>query len=108
MFEARLMIEPALAACVAECASGYRVSSGDIECLRYRMFEAIQQAFRQGMAVTSGLAPSKALEFHKEIYAAIHLRDGEGARRKMTEHLKNVTTILKQACLGGQLSERAK
>lgn len=133
MFEARLMIEPEFAARAAVCAS-----SEDLAAMRrtfaametdpvnadtafhqaicmstrnrvcYRMFAAIHQAFRQGMAVTSRLASSRALDFHKEIYSAIHLRDPEGARSKMAEHLRHATTLLMQACLDGQLTEGRK
>jgi GntR family transcriptional repressor for pyruvate dehydrogenase complex len=133
LFEARLMIEPELAARAAESAS-----SEDLADMRrtfpametdpidadiafheaickatrnrvcYRMFGAIHQAFRQGMVVTSRLAPDKALEFHKEIYSAIHMRKPEEARTKMAEHLKNATGLLMQACLEGQLSEGVK
>lgn len=133
MFEARLMIEPELAARAAESASSEDLSAmrrtfpametdpvnADIQfheavCkatrnrVCYRMFGAIHQAFRQGMAVTSRLPHSRALEFHKEIYSAIHLRDPEGARSKMAEHLKHATTLLMQACLDGQLLEDRK
>lgn len=133
VFEARLMIEPELAARAAECAS-----SEDLESMRhtlvlmesdpvnadiafheavckatrnrvcYRMFGAIHRAFREGMMVTSHLAPEKALEFHKLIYSAIHLRNPEDARKSMTEHLTHAKRVLMQACLDGQLSERTK
>jgi DNA-binding FadR family transcriptional regulator len=60
------------------------------------------------MVVTSRLAPSRALNFHKEIYSAIHLRKPEEARTKMAEHLKDATTLLMQACLDGHLVEDKK
>ena len=133
LFEARLMIEPELAARAAECAS-----SEDLEAMRrtlpametdpvnadiafheavckatrnrvcYRMFGAIHRAFREGMVVTSDLAPDKAIEFHKLIYSAIHLRNPEEARKTMTEHLTHARRVLMQACLDGQLSEGTK
>ncbi|HLJ14225.1 MAG TPA: FadR/GntR family transcriptional regulator [Bryobacteraceae bacterium] len=133
LFEARLMIEPELAARAAECASSEDLAdmrrtfpametdpvNADIAfheavCkatrnrVCYRMFGAIHQAFRRGMVVTSRLAPSRALDFHKEIYSAIHLRNPEEARSKMAEHLKHATTLLMHACLDGQLSEGPK
>jgi GntR family transcriptional regulator, transcriptional repressor for pyruvate dehydrogenase complex len=128
LFEARLMIEPELAARAAESAS-----SEDLEAMRrtfsametdpvnadiafheavckatrnricYRMFAAVHEAFRQGMVVTSRLAPEKALGFHQAIYSAIHLRNPEDARNRMTEHLTHANTVLMQACLDGQL-----
>ena len=133
LFEARLMIEPEVAARAAESASSEDLAemrrtfaameadpvNADIAfheavCkatrnrVCYRMFGAIHQAFRQGMVVTSRLAPSKALDFHKEIYTAIHLRKPEEARNKMAEHLRNATAVLMQACLEGHLSEGDK
>ncbi len=74
----------------------------------YRMFAAIHAAFRQGLVVTSRLAPDKALGFHQAIYSAIHLRNPEDARKKMAEHLNHARTVLMQACLDGQLSENTK
>jgi GntR family transcriptional regulator, transcriptional repressor for pyruvate dehydrogenase complex len=133
LFEARLMIEPELAARAAES-----VSSEDLEAMRrtfsamatdpvgadiafheavcratrnricYRMFGAIQEAFRQGMVVTSRLAPDRALAFHQAIYSALHLRNPEEARRKMSEHLTDARAILMQAFLDGHLSERTE
>ena len=130
LFEARLMIEPELAARAAESAS-----SEDLEAMRrtfsrmttdpvgadisfhgavcratrnricHRMFGAIHAAFREGLVVTSRLAPEKALDFHQAIYSAIHVRNPEGARQKMMEHLSHARTVLMQACLDGQLSE---
>jgi GntR family transcriptional repressor for pyruvate dehydrogenase complex len=130
VFEARLMLEPELAARAAECAS-----SEDLEAMRrtfpamdtdpvnadiafheavckatrnrvcWRMFSAIHRAFREGMVVTSRVAPHAALEFHKAIYSAIHLRNPEEARGKMAGHLNHARTVLMQACLDGQLSE---
>jgi GntR family transcriptional repressor for pyruvate dehydrogenase complex len=133
MFEARLMIEPELAARAAACASSEDLAAmrrtftlmesdpvnADIAfhqaiCMAtrnrvcYRMFGAIHEAFRQGMTLTSRLAPSQALEFHKQIYSAIHLRDPERARGRMAEHLQHATTVLMQACLDGHLSEDRK
>jgi len=70
------------------------------------MFGAIHQAFRQGMEVTSRLAPEKALAFYQEIYSAIHMRNPEEARKKMAEHLTHARSLLMQACLEGILSER--
>lgn len=130
VFEARSMIEPELAARAAECAS-----SEDLEAMRstfpamesdpvnadiafheavckatrnrvcWRMFGAIHRAFREGMVVTSRIAPHKALDYHKAIYSAIHLRKAAEARGKMAEHLNHAKTVLMQACLDGQLSE---
>ena len=129
LFDARLMIEPQLAARAAECAS-----SRDLEKMRatlsgmltdtvnadiafheavceatgnricHRMFGAIHRAFQQGMEQTARLAPpERALDFHRAIYSAIHLRQPEEARRKMTEHLLDAKGILLQACLDGDL-----
>jgi GntR family transcriptional repressor for pyruvate dehydrogenase complex len=133
VFEARLMLEPELAARAAECAS-----SEDLEAMRrtfplmatdpvnadiafheavckatrnrvcYRMFGAIHRAFWEGMVLTSRLAPNQATEFHKAIYSAIHLRNPEDARKRMTDHLTHAKTLLLQACLDGQLSERTE
>lgn len=129
LFDARLMIEPELAARAAECAS-----SDDLAAMRrtfalmetataradtefhqavcratrnricYRMFGAIHRAFEQGMQVTSRLAPlGRALEFHRAVYSAIHLRQPEQARLKMAEHLNDAKGLLLQACLNGEL-----
>ena len=72
------------------------------------MFGAIDEAFRQGMAVTSHFAPGKALGFHQAIYSAIHLRKPEEARKRMAEHLTHAQTVLMQTCPQGQVSERAE
>ncbi|MEO7142100.1 MAG: FadR/GntR family transcriptional regulator [Bryobacteraceae bacterium] len=127
LFEARLMIEPELAARAAECAS-----SEDLAAMRetfsamaadtvkadlafheavckatrnricHRMFGAIHQAFKQGMVLTSRFAPPKrALEFHRAIYSAIHLRKPGEARQKMAEHLNDAKALLLQVCLEG-------
>ena len=134
LFDVRLMIEPELAAKAAE-----RASSEDLDAIRstfpamlnntpradaafheavckatgnrvcQRMFEAIQDAFRHGMQVTSQLAPpERALEFHKQVYSAIHLRQPEQARRKMMEHLSDAQAILLTACLDGKLPMNTK
>jgi GntR family transcriptional repressor for pyruvate dehydrogenase complex len=130
VFEARLMLEPEMAARAAECAS-----SEDLGAMRrtfsamesdpanadiafheaickatrnricYRMFGAIHQAFQQGMVVTSTLAPDRALGFHQAIYTAIHLRNAGEARQRMAEHLTHAKTVLMQAYLDGQLPE---
>jgi GntR family transcriptional regulator, transcriptional repressor for pyruvate dehydrogenase complex len=125
MFEARLMIEPELAARAAECASSEDLAAmratfaametdtakadlafHDAVCkatrnrICERMFGAIHHAFSQGMQLTSHLAPpQRALEFHRAVYTAIHLRDAEQARRKMAEHLNDAKMLLLQACL---------
>lgn len=131
LFEARLMIEPELAARAAESASSedLAVMRGTFPLMEtdpanadiafheavckatrnrvcYRMFGAVQRAFREGMVVTSRLTPSKATEFHKAVYSAIHLRNPEDARKMMTEHLTHAKGLLMQACLDGQLTER--
>jgi GntR family transcriptional repressor for pyruvate dehydrogenase complex len=130
LFEARLMIEPELAARAAECAS-----TEDLAAMRrtlpamktdpvdadiafheavckatrnricHRMFGAIHQAFRQGMVVTSRVAPDRALSFHQAIYSAIHLRNPEEARKQMAAHLTEARTLLLEACLDGRLAE---
>lgn len=131
LFEARLMIEPELAARAAECASGDDLAAmrrtfplmasdtanadiafHDAVCkatrnrICHRMFTAIHQGFKQGMEITSRLAnPERALEFHREIYSAIHLRQPEEARRKMTEHLIDAKSVLMRACLENSLPE---
>lgn len=130
VFEARRMIEPELAARAAECAS-----SEDLEAMRktlpameadpvsadiafheaickatrnrvcWRMFGAINRAFREGMVLTSQIAPNQALEYHRAIYSAIHMRKPEAAREKMSEHLNHAQSVLMQACLDGRLLE---
>jgi len=122
LFEARLMLEPELAARAAQSASGE-----DLEAMRQtfaafkenpvdadinfhmaicratrnriclRMFEAIHRAFAQGMVLTTGLAPERALEFHRSIYTAIHLRNPDESRKLMTEHLIHAKEVLLQA-----------
>jgi GntR family transcriptional repressor for pyruvate dehydrogenase complex len=124
LFEARLMIEPELAARAAHSASGE-----DLEAMRktftafkedpiqadvdfhlaicratrnricMRMFEAIHGAFEEGMRFTSRLAPGKALDFHRSIYSAIHLREADEARKRMTEHLQHAKAVLMAAHL---------
>lgn len=124
LFEARLMLEPELAARAAHSAS-----ADDLEAMRrtfaafkdnpvdadinfhtavcratrnricIRMFEAIHQAFAQGMLLTSRLAPQRALDFHRSIYTAIHLRHAEDARKMMAEHLMHAKGLLLQASL---------
>jgi GntR family transcriptional regulator, transcriptional repressor for pyruvate dehydrogenase complex len=124
LFEARLMLEPELAARAAQSASGE-----DLEAMRrtfaafkenpveadigfhmaicratrnricMRMFEAIHKAFAQGMVLTTRLAPERALEFHRSIYSAIHLRNPDEARKLMTEHLIHAKGVLLQAYL---------
>jgi DNA-binding FadR family transcriptional regulator len=70
------------------------------------MFGAIHHAFRQGMQLTSRLAPpERALGFHRAIYSAIHLRQPEETRRKMAEHLIDAKNLLLQVCLENALSE---
>ena len=133
LFDARLMIEPELAARAAECASSEDLDrmcrslsamttdtvNADIafheaicEATRnricHRMFGAIHRAFRQGMEQTSRLAPpQRALDFHRAIYSAIHLRKSEQARQKMTEHLLDAKNLLLQVCLEGDLPKPA-
>jgi GntR family transcriptional regulator, transcriptional repressor for pyruvate dehydrogenase complex len=124
LFEARLMLEPELAARAAHSASGEDLESmrrtfaafkenpvnADIDfhmaicratrnriCMR--MFEAIHRAFAQGMVLTSRLAPERALDFHRSIYSAVHLRNAEEARKLMTEHLLHAKGLLLQAYL---------
>ncbi len=124
LFEARLMLEPELAARAAQSASGE-----DLEAMRrtfaafkenpveadihfhtaicratrnricMRMFEAIHRAFAQGMVLTSRLAPERALEFHRSIYTAIHLRNPDESRKCMAEHLIHAKGLLLQAHL---------
>ncbi|MDQ2841419.1 MAG: FadR family transcriptional regulator [Acidobacteriota bacterium] len=124
VFEARLMLEPELAARAAQSASGE-----DLEAMRatlaafkenlvdadvnfhlaicratrnricMRMFEAIHKAFAQGMVLTARLAPERALEFHRLIYTAIHLRNAEESRKLMAEHLTHSKGVLLQAHL---------
>ncbi len=127
LFEARLMLEPELAARAAQSASGE-----DLEAMRrtfavfketpveadihfhmaicratrnricMRMFEAIHKAFAQGMVWTAPLAPERALEFHRSIYTAIHLRNPEESRKLMAEHLMHAKGLLLQAHLDKQ------
>lgn len=129
LFDMRLMIEPELAAKAAERASSKDLdairdtllsmltktaeadaafheavcrATGNRVC--ERMFSAIQNAFRAGMQVTTRLAPpERALEFHKQIYSAIHLRQPAKAREKMIEHLTDAQAILLAAHLEGKL-----
>lgn len=132
LFEARLMLEPELAARAALSASGEEMEAmrktfasfrdnpiqADIEfhsaicratrnriCMR--MFEAIHGAFAEGMRITSHIAPGKALDFHRKIYSAIHLRDAEQARTTMSEHLENAKGLLLRAYLENELTEGA-
>lgn len=127
LFEARLMLEPELAARAAQSASDEDLEAmrrtfaafkqnpveSDIEfhaaicratrnriCIR--MFEAIHNAFAVGMTLTSTLAPDRALEFHHSIYRAIHLRDPEQAKTAMAEHLQHAKGLLLQVCLDGE------
>jgi GntR family transcriptional regulator, transcriptional repressor for pyruvate dehydrogenase complex len=125
LFEARLMIEPEVAARAAEAASAEDLAAmrnslnamatdivnadiafhgavckatRNVTC--YRMFGAIHQAFRKGMEVTSRLAPvGLTFGFHKAIYSAIHLRQPDEARRRMAEHLNDAKDRLLKACL---------
>lgn len=127
LFEARLILEPELAARAAHSASGE-----DLEAMRktfatfknntvqsdmefhlaicratrnricMRMFEAIHGAFAEGMRITSRLAPGKALDFHRSIYTAIHLRDAEQARKLMTDHLLHAKGLLLTAYLDSE------
>ncbi len=127
LFEARLMLEPELAARAAECASAEdlaimratfdRMESDTAQAdtdfheavchatrnrICSRMFGAIHKAFKQGMELTSRLAPpGRALEFHRSIYSAIHLRKPEEARLRMAEHLHDAKGVLLTACLDG-------
>ena len=127
LFDMRLMIEPEFAAKAAERATGKDLdamrdtlssmltdtaeadaafhvavcsATGNRVC--QRMFSAVQNAFRAGMQVTSKLAPpERALEFHKQIYSAIHLRQPTEARKKMIEHLTDAQGVLLAAHLEG-------
>lgn len=124
LFEARLMLEPELAARAAQSASGedldamrrtlaaFKENAVDADInfhlavcratrnrICMRMFEAIHMAFARGMALTSPLAPERALEFHRAIYSAIHLRNPDEARKMMTEHLLHAKGLLLQVCL---------
>jgi GntR family transcriptional repressor for pyruvate dehydrogenase complex len=128
LFDMRLMIEPELAAKAAERATSKNLdairdslsamltdtaaadaafheavcsATGNRVC--ERMFSAIQNAFRAGMQVTAKLAPpERALEFHKQIYSAIHLRQPVEAKRKMVEHLADAQSVLLAAHLEGK------
>jgi GntR family transcriptional repressor for pyruvate dehydrogenase complex len=125
LFEARLMIEPELAARAAECASAQDLAAmrrsfhamttdpvtadiafHDAVCKAtrnatcHRMFGAIHRAFHQGMELTTRLSPPEhTLAFHRAIYSAIHLRQPDEARRQMTAHLMDAKNLLLKACL---------
>lgn len=129
LFDMRLMIEPEFAAKAAERAHGRSLdairntlssmltetaeadaafheavctATGNRVC--QRMFSAIQHAFRAGMQVTTKLAPpERALEFHKQIYSAIHLRQPAEARERMIDHLTDAQGVLLAAHLEGKL-----
>ena len=129
LFDAGLMIGPELAAQAAERAPGRDLdairetlssmltdtaqadaafhqavcrTTGNRVC--QRMFSAIQNAFQTAMQITAKLAPPhRALEFHKQIYSAIHLRKPAEARTKMIEHLTDAQGLLLAAHLEGKL-----
>ena len=129
LFDVRLMIEPELAAKAAERAPGRDLdairetlsamltdtanadaafheavcsATGNRVC--QRMFSAIQNAFRSAMQLTATLAPpERALQFHKQIYSAIHLRKPAEARTKLIEHLTDAQAVLLAAHLEGKL-----
>jgi GntR family transcriptional regulator, transcriptional repressor for pyruvate dehydrogenase complex len=129
VFEARLMLEPELAARAAESASAEDLAAmrrslnsmiadnmnadiafHDAICRAtrnrtcHRMLGAIHGAFRQGMELTARLAPPEhALRFHKAIYSAIHLRQPDEARKRMAEHLIDAKNLLVTACLEQEL-----
>lgn len=129
VFEARLMLEPELAARAAESASDEDLAAmrhsmntqlsdnmnadiafHDAICRAtrnrtcHRVLGAMHGAFRQGMELTARLAPPEhALRFHKAIYSAIHLRRPDEARRRMAEHLIDAKNLLVQACLEQEL-----
>jgi DNA-binding FadR family transcriptional regulator len=70
------------------------------------MFSAIQNAFRAGMQLTTKLAPpERALEFHKQIYSAIHLRQPAEARKRMIDHLTDAQGVLLAAHLEGNFPQ---
>jgi DNA-binding FadR family transcriptional regulator len=74
-----------------------------------RMFSAIQNAFHTGMQITAKLAPpERALQFHTDIYSAIHLRKAAEARSKMIEHLTDAQGVLLAAHLDGNLAQMLK
>jgi GntR family transcriptional repressor for pyruvate dehydrogenase complex len=134
LFDARLIIEPELAARAAERAphetldsirgtlSRMLVDTAEADTafhqavckaagnrVAQRMFEALQDALRNSMQVTTQLAPpERALEFHTAVYSAIHLRNPALAREKMTEHLNDAQRVLLSACLEGKLSKQLK
>lgn len=131
LFDVRLMIEPELAAKAAERAASKQLdairetlpamltntaeadaafheavcaATGNRVC--ERMFSAIHNAFHAAMQVTSKLAvPERALEFHKQIYSAIYLRQPALAKEKMIEHLTDAQGVLLAAHLEGKLPE---
>lgn len=74
-----------------------------------RMFEALQEALKQSMEVTAQLAPpERALEFHQQVYLAIHLRQPAQARQKMIDHLNDAQGVFLSAFLDGTLSKQAE
>jgi GntR family transcriptional repressor for pyruvate dehydrogenase complex len=131
LFDMRLMIEPEFAAKAAERAPGKSLdairntlssmltetaeadaafheavcsATGNRVC--QRMFSAIQNAFRAGMQLTTKLAPpERALEFHKQIYSAIHLRQPAEARKRMIDHLTDAQGVLLAAHLEGNFPQ---
>lgn len=129
LFDARLAIEPEFAAKAAERASNSALdhirqtlsqmltNTAEADTAFHtavcraagnrvgqRMFEAIQEALEQGMQVTAKLAPpERALNFHTNIYSAIHLRHPVQARQKMIEHLSDAQGVLLKACLEGRI-----
>jgi GntR family transcriptional repressor for pyruvate dehydrogenase complex len=131
LFDMRLILEPELAARAAQRASSQDLdlirstlssmftdtaaadaafheavcsATGNRVC--QRMFSAIHNAFRAAMEVTSKLAPpERALEFHRQIYSSIHLRQPGEARRKMIEHLTDAQSLLLAAHLEGKLPQ---
>ncbi|MEU0556152.1 FadR/GntR family transcriptional regulator [Dactylosporangium maewongense] len=121
LFEARLLLEPALAALAAQRATGEQVAAmraailgedqveADVRLHRLiagasgnallaAMLESLSGLGRSSRSMTSGRpgVHERTAGDHEAIVAAVEARDPDAARRAMTAHLERIATVARE------------
>ncbi len=102
LMEARLIVEPQLAARAASRArpEDERALERAIERMEESdacemLFTVVHQSLEELVRFTSALVPPEhTIDFHRQILAAIRERDPEAAEQRMREHLEDVCALL--------------
>ncbi|MEV4135806.1 FadR/GntR family transcriptional regulator [Dactylosporangium sp. NPDC049742] len=121
LFEARLLLEPALAGLAAQRATGEQVAAMraailgedqvEADVLLHRliagasgnallaaMLESLSGLGRSSRSMTSGRpgVHGRTAEDHEAIVAAVEARDPDAARRAMTAHLERIAAVARE------------